>query len=259
MSKKPSKKNTNDGGNKNIAPTTEKTDTVLAENKQAGSVIADHVVTKDDILNNPGTDLAEGETVTIEKDAIDLEAGITDSEKNEAAPLTETDNKADKDAVRTLENPPKWMVESRRLTEKLNKGESIDGVVKNEGEVNAGPGPLPAPETVATLENPPAWMLKYREDMRKTGAIDPKATRIEVLQRSIDRCFADHEKTILPKLTEAEVLNFIGNKGDGIKIEFIYSNDEKTSGYITLKEFDVEKRCPEAGEFNFGIDFSKGR
>jgi hypothetical protein len=39
-------------------------------------------------------------------------------------------------------------------------------------------------------------------------------------------------------------------------MEFVYTDLEKTKGYINLTEFSDKKRCPEEGEFSFGIDFS---
>ena len=148
---------------------------------------------------------------------------VTDSEKSEAAPLTETEK------------------------------EVVNEPVVNE---NGAAGPLPA---LHTVENPPKWALEHRKRVANAGMEhDPNAKQIDVTAAAINRVFEDHEKTTLAKLTEAQVMEFVGKKADGIKIEFHYDNDEKTRGFITLKEFDTLVRCPELGMFNFGIDYSKG-
>lgn len=184
---------------------------------------------------------------------------LTDEAKNTLADIKEVNEaeaslKPSADAPEAPQNPVlNDQIEAQGGDIAINETKSALEQPDNATTENTeAQGPLP------TVDNPPAWVLKYRDDMKANGTIDPKASRIEVLERSINRCFEDHEKTALPKLTEAEVLSFVGKQGDGIKIEFIYTNDEKTSGYITLKEFDVIKRCPKVGEFTFGIDYSKG-
>ncbi len=91
---------------------------------------------------------------------------------------------------------------------------------------------------------------------QNTGTEIPK--QLQVLAESIEKSFADNAKTSLPRLTEKEVREF-AKKNRGIELIFTFENDEKTSGFITLKEFGHTVRVPAEGSLEFGIDYTAGR
>ncbi len=80
-------------------------------------------------------------------------------------------------------------------------------------------------------------------------------TSIEILAQHIDRIFAERAGTCLPGLTEREVRATAGANGKVVRMDFVYSNDEKTAGHINLTEFSKKMRCPAEGEYTFGIDY----
>ncbi len=83
--------------------------------------------------------------------------------------------------------------------------------------------------------------------------------QLKVLANSIENLFKERDETSLPKLIEEDVKKHTANAALGVDIQYHYTNDEKTAGHITLKEFEHEVRVPATGEFTFGIDYSKGR
>lgn len=83
--------------------------------------------------------------------------------------------------------------------------------------------------------------------------------QMTVLAESIERLFSERAATNLPKLIESQVKEHTANAARGIDIQYHYTNDEKTAGFIVLKEFEHEIRVPAEGELEFGVDYSKGR
>lgn len=86
-------------------------------------------------------------------------------------------------------------------------------------------------------------------------ALKDENHKLWTLQNTVNTMFAQRAQTNLPGLTETEIRRTLGKTGASVKIEFKYSNEDKTKGYIEMSEFDGMVRCPLQGEFDFGIDY----
>lgn len=102
--------------------------------------------------------------------------------------------------------------------------------------------------------------FKAADEANKTEAarqdeMKEKSPKIWTLQNTINAAFAANALTNLPSLCETDVRALCGKVGASVNLGFNL-NEDKTKGHITIKEFDVEARCPIEGEFDFGVDYT---
>jgi hypothetical protein len=95
----------------------------------------------------------------------------------------------------------------------------------------------------------------HEAELDRQKKLKEENPKLWAMQNTINQMFAERDKTNLAKLTEAEVRTVLGKTGVSVDLNFHFSNEEQTSGYITVKEFKTEVRCPLEGEFEFGIDY----
>jgi len=92
-------------------------------------------------------------------------------------------------------------------------------------------------------------------ELDRQKSLKEENPKLWALQNTVNSMFAARDLTNLTKFTESEVRAVLGKTGLSVDLNFHFSNEEKTSGYITVKEFKTEVRCPLEGEFEFGIDY----
>lgn len=119
---------------------------------------------------------------------------------------------------------------------------------------------IPAPKHVPEEHWSRTLNKRMGDAMSGTGDIDvneiAKKSEVEKLGFFIEKLFNDKAKTSLPKIKPAGLIKFADAGNKGIELDIVFSNDEKTSGYVALKDATgKEVRVPAEGEFAFGIDF----
>jgi hypothetical protein len=96
-----------------------------------------------------------------------------------------------------------------------------------------------------------------KSQSEKMADLKAKNHKLWMLLQHVNKVFADRAKTSMPGVTETELKAAVGKIGSSAGMVVKYTNDDKTLGYVEFEELGTSIRCPEEGEFVFGVDFAK--